>query len=59
VPFGSDPIDFRRQIDQLKAGKDAKELPDKESPLNSETPAEFIHRRMEELDSAKKVNKGQ
>ena len=50
---------IRRQIDQLKAGKDnTKESPDsKGNPSTSETPAEFIHRRMEKLNSEKNGSK--
>ena len=49
---------IRKQIDQLKAGKGVKESPDnKGNQPGSETPAEFIHRRMEELDSDKNGSK--
>jgi hypothetical protein len=49
---------LRRQIDQLKAEKDAKKSPDdRGKSFISETPAEFIHRRMEELNNEENSSK--
>jgi hypothetical protein len=49
---------IRMKIEQLKTGKSANESPDnKGNPLGSETPAEFVHRRMEELDSEENGSK--